>query len=95
MDGGDGRSRQFGGNIGGDDRQAENLDMKCFAGRPDPLEIRPGEVAQAKLEVASRDGLLHRVGVTVELGADRRSNEVRTIGIESLRTSRSIWPRST
>ena len=55
-----------------------------FRRPPGPLEIRPGELAQAKLELASRDGLLHRVGVTVELGADRRSNEVRTIGIESL-----------
>jgi len=58
--------------------------MKCLAGCPDPLQIDLGEVAQTKLEVASRNRLLHRVGLSVELGADGGPNEVRAIGIKSL-----------
>ena len=67
-----------------DHGQAENLDMKRFARRPDRLEIRPVVVAKTKIEVASGDGLLHRVRVPVELVADRRPDEVRAIGIEAL-----------
>ena len=84
MDGRDRRSRQFGGNVGGDHRQAKNLDMECLAGRPDPLQLRPREVAQTQLEVAPRNRLLHRVGLPIELSANRRPNEVGAIGIESL-----------
>ena len=58
--------------------------MKGVASRPDPLQIRPGKVAQTKVEVASRNRLLHGVRVTVELVANRRSDEVGAIGIESL-----------
>ena len=58
--------------------------MKRFTGRTDRLEIQAAVLPQAKIELASRDGLLHRIGVTIELRADRRSDEVGPVGIESL-----------
>ena len=42
--------------------------MKRFAGRTDRLKIRTAVLPQTKIELASRNGLLHRIGVTVELG---------------------------
>ena len=69
--------------------------MKCLPGRSGSLEIRPGVVAQTQIELASSDGLLHRVRVTLELGADRRSDEIGAIRINPSRTSRSMWPKST
>jgi hypothetical protein len=84
LDGCDRCARQIGRNVGCDNRQAENLDMKRFTGRTDRLKIQAAVLPQTKIELASRDGLLHRVGVPIELSADRRSDEVRAIGIEAL-----------
>ncbi len=67
-----------------DNRQSENLDMKQFTGRTDRLKIQTAVMPQTKIELASRDGLLHRIGVTIELGSDRRTDEVGTIGVETL-----------
>jgi hypothetical protein len=84
LDGRDGCARELGRNVGGYDRQAENLDMKRFTGRTDRLKIQTTELPQTKIELASRDGLLHRIGVTIELGSNRRTDEVGTIGVETL-----------
>ena len=84
LDGGDRCPREIGRNVGGDNRQAENLDMKRFAGRTDRLKIRAAVLPQTKIELASRNGLLHRIGVTVELAADRCPDEVRAIGMKAL-----------
>jgi hypothetical protein len=40
LDGRDGCARELGRNVGGYDRQAENLDMKRFTGRTDRLKIQ-------------------------------------------------------
>ena len=83
LDGRDRCPREIGGNIRRDDRQAEDLDMKRFTGRADRLKIQAAVLPQTKIELASRNGLLHRIGVTIELSADRRSDEVGAIGIEA------------
>ena len=83
----DGRNRcscEIGRNVGCDNRQSKNLDMKRFTGRTDRLKIQTAVMPQTKIELASRDGLLHRIGVTIELGSDRRTDEVGTIGVETL-----------
>ena len=84
LDGRDRCPREIGRNVRGDDRQAENLDMKRFAGRTDRLEIGTAVLPQTKIELASRHRLLHRIGVTIELGADRCPDEVGAVGIEAL-----------
>jgi len=84
LDGRDRCPREIGRNVRGNDRQAEDLDMKRFTGRPERLEIGTAVLTQTKIELASRHRLLHRIGVTIELGADRRPDEVGAVGIETL-----------
>ena len=54
MNGGDGLAGEFGRDIGGDDGEPENLDVKRLAGRLHGLQVLPAVVAQAQVELVSR-----------------------------------------
>src|SRR6478735_240890 len=64
--------------------KAEDVDVKHLAGLPRRFEIRAGVVPQTKVEPFAGRRLLNHVGVTFELIADRRSDEIGAIRVESV-----------
>ena len=74
----DGLARQFGGNVGGDDGKSEDLDVERLAGRLHGFQVRPAVAPQAEVQLVPGDRLFHRVGMAVELVANRgRMKSVR------------------
>ena len=65
--------REIGGNIRRDDRQAEDLEYEAtLQPHGSPRDRNSCTAANQDRALASRHGLLHRIGMTIELGADRR-----------------------
>src|SRR5258708_18006000 len=80
----DGGAGQIGRDVLGDGRQAENVDVQHLAGASCRLEIFAAVVPQPKVKALSDRRLLYDVRVPLELVADGRSDEIGTVGIESL-----------
>jgi hypothetical protein len=64
--------------------EAENLDVKRLAGGLYGFQVLPSVTSEAELKLVSGDGRLDRIVMAVELIANGRPNEVRSIGVESL-----------
>src|SRR5271165_191144 len=82
-DGFDGCERKLGRDVVVDRREADDLDVEPAACRLHRLELLAAKAAQAEFEGATHDRLPDGVGVRGELVADRRSDEVGAIGIET------------
>ena len=84
VNGSDGRARQFGRNIGRNNRETQNLNVKRLAGGLNGLQIAPRVMADAEIQLVTRDGLLDSIAIAIELVADRRADEIGAIGVEPL-----------
>src|SRR5208283_506321 len=80
----DRRPREFRGDVVVDGRKPEDLDLEPAALGLHRLQLFAAEASEAELEGVPHDRLLDRVRIGGELVADRRSDEVGAIGIESL-----------
>ena len=67
MNGGDGLARQFWRNVRCNDGEPENLDVKRLAGRLHGFQILPAVLPQTEVELMSRNRLLDRVRLAIEL----------------------------
>ena len=67
--------------------KAEDVDVQHLAGLPRRFEIRSGVVPQTKVKAFAGRGLLDHVGVTFELIADRRSDEIGAVRIKAVAPS--------
>jgi hypothetical protein len=63
--------------------KTEDIDVQHLAGLPRRFEIGAGIVPQTEVQAFARRGLLDHVGVTLQLIADCRSDEVSAVRIES------------
>ena len=69
---------------GGNDGQAQDLDVKRLPRRSHRLQILPAVVAQAQIEPMPGEGLLDGLAMAIELVADGRADEVGAVGVEAL-----------
>jgi hypothetical protein len=67
-----------------DTGKAEDIDVQHLAGLPRRFEIRASVVPQTEVQAFAGGGLLDHVGVTLELIADRGSDEIRAVRIKSV-----------
>ena len=81
---GNGGEGEIGRDILRDAGKAEDVDVQHLAGVPRRFEIRTGVVPKTKVKAFAGRGLLDHVGVTFELIADRRSDEIGAIRVESV-----------
>ena len=76
--------RQIGRHVRCDDSQTEDLNVKHLARSPHCLKAFTAEPPQTKIHCPSRETLLDRLVMTVELIADGGPDEVGAVGVESL-----------
>src|SRR5262249_24989716 len=69
--------------VSSDTGESQYLDVQFFTGRSDRLQIRSGEVAESELQRMPPNRFLDFLPMPRKLVADRRPNEVGTVGIES------------
>jgi len=62
--------------------KAEDVDVQHLPGLPRRFEIRTRVVPKTKVKAFADRGLLDHVGVTFELIADRRSDEIGAVRVE-------------
>src|SRR5262245_56579769 len=79
----DGRQREPWRYVSSDTGESQYLDVQFFTGRSDRLQIRSGEVAESELQRMPPNRFLDFLPMPRKLVADRRPNEVGTVGIES------------
>jgi hypothetical protein len=79
---GDGGTGEIRCDVLRDAGKAEDVDVQHLAGSLRRLEIRAGVVPQPEIEAFAGRGLLHHVGVTFELIADCRTDEIGPVGIK-------------
>src|SRR5438270_13648663 len=82
-DRGNRRARELGRDVLGNCGEAQNIDMQHLARPPHRLEILAAVMPKPKIQTVSDRGLLDHVGMTFELIADRRSDEIRTVRVEA------------
>ncbi len=80
---GDGRPRQFGRDVGCNDREPEDLDVQFFAGVAHGFQIQPAVAPKPEFELSPCHELLQSVVVPIKLTANRAANEIRSVGIKS------------
>ena len=90
----DGGAGEIGRDILRDAGKTEDIDVQHLASLPRRFEICAGVVPQTEVQTFARGRLLDDVGVTLELIADRGSDEIGAVRIKSC-TIRSTWPKST
>ena len=90
----DGGAGEIGRDILRNAGKAEHVNVQHLAGSPRRFEIGAGVIPQTEVQAFARRGLLDHVGVTLELIADRGSDEIGAVRIKSC-TIRSTWPKST
>src|SRR5882672_9902504 len=77
-----GGASKLGRNVLGDSGKAENIDVQHLTGPPHRFEVLAAVVPQTEVQTFSGRGLFDDVGVTLELIADCRSNEIGTVRVE-------------
>ena len=85
----DGGARKLRRDVQGDSGKAEHMNLQHLSGSGCRFEVFTVEVPQTQVETFSDGRPLDHVGVAVELIADRGSNEIRPVRVETLRTMRS------
>ena len=78
----DGGAGEIGRDILRDAGKAKDVDVQHLAGLPRRFEIRASVVAQTEIQAFAGSGLLDHVGVTLELVANRRSDEISAVRIK-------------
>jgi hypothetical protein len=81
---GNGGAGEIGRDILRDAGKAEDVDVQHFAGPPRRFEIRASAGSQTEVQAFAGRGLLDDVGVTLELIANRRSDEIGAVRIKSV-----------
>ena len=81
--GADGLQREFRRDVRGDADQADDLDVKHFAGGPRRLKFDHPELEQADLERVPVDRARYLLRLAVQLVADRRPDEVGPVREEA------------
>ena len=79
---GNGGPGEVGRDVLGDAGKAEDGDVQHLAGLPRLFEIGAGVIPQTKVKAFAGGGPLNDVGVTFNLIADRRSDEIGAVRIE-------------
>ncbi|MET4155681.1 hypothetical protein ABIC05_008045 [Bradyrhizobium sp. RT7a] len=73
---------EFGRDVLRDAGKAKHIDVQHLAGSLRRFEIRARVIPEAEIQAFAGGRLLDHVGVTLELIADRRPDEIRAIRIE-------------
>src|SRR5687767_9131910 len=81
----DRRPCEFGGDVIGYAGETQHVDLERLPGSADLLQVVARKVPQAKIQRLARHRTPGRVGMALELVADRSSDEVGSIGVELFR----------
>lgn len=84
VNGSDRCAGEIGGNIGGNNRKAKDLNVQHLARRLHRLQILPAVVPQAKFQALPGERLSDRIIMAIEMIADRRTYEIGAVGVKSL-----------
>src|ERR1700722_323137 len=81
---GDGGAGEIGRDVLRDAGKTEDVDMQHLAGLPRRFEICARVIPQTEVQAFTGRGLLDHLGVSLDLIADRRPDEIRAVRIESV-----------
>src|SRR6478609_3343211 len=75
----DGGAGEIGRDVVRDAGKAKHIDVQHLTGAPRRFEICARVIPEAEIQAFACGGLLDHVGVTLELIADRRADEIRAV----------------
>jgi len=82
-DGGDRGPSKLGCDVLGDSGKTQHVDVQHLTGAARGFEILAAEVPQTEIQTFSGRRLFSYIGMTFELIADRRPNEIGTVRVEA------------